>query len=145
MLPVENEALFEQRVQAALTLLAIHAPHHLRRLSTHVTYLFIARVRGRGGIQVLAPICLLRLSPAYLFRASAEEVALDLVAVVTALRYGAAGRKARATLPNRRVRGIVRERLWVAERLPASAHLVAHWRAVASQLAAESRSDQADA
>lgn len=128
-----NAALLEERLRAALDLLASNAPVHLRWLQRRYTFLLVADVRGGGWIQHVPDTRLLRVHPQPIRRFGAEALAVELA--------GAAGRGrlCRSILTctdydEQRLRRVEdEERVWMARRIPETIALGKDWQEFLAQ------------
>jgi hypothetical protein len=126
----QNEALYEARVFTALDLLHRHSPSHLAWLRTHYPVLSIGDVRRGALVQEAHPAGVLRLSPRFVWKASPEQLALELVAASARTRAARTRRCPVDLARDERLRILgYRERIWFARRLPNSERLAQEWAA----------------
>jgi hypothetical protein len=122
-----NAALLEERLRAAIDLLASTAPVHLRWLQRRYTFLLVANVSGGGWIQHVPDARLLRVHPRLVWQSGAEVLAVELA--------GAAGRgrlchsvfTCTDYSEQRLSRVENRERVWMARRIPETTALGKDW------------------
>jgi hypothetical protein len=123
-----NAELYRDHVKAALDVLALHAPTHIRWLRSNIDALVVDQlfmiVRSIGVTEDRHR--LLVLHPYTVWKVSAEQLALYLIAEATSLRLGRGFSRTRAG-EIRAVRRQYEEMVACARAFPHSDELVAHW------------------
>jgi hypothetical protein len=116
------------RVAAAASLLAVHAPVHLRWLQRAIVVIFVSPQRGGGWIQLVPEAGILRLTPLLVWQGTTEQVALELAAAATRFRFHMAGVRdeGQSRLPI--ARRAILERIWLAERLQMGESAITEWK-----------------
>jgi hypothetical protein len=125
--PDENLVLYKSRFGKAVGLLDQYAPRHGQWLRRGFGYILVAKIPGTRVFTLLPDVRGLHFSPRVLWKATTEEIVMDLTAAATLGRcYSLVPARKHVT---RIARLAIRERIWVARRLPGADALVQKWSA----------------